>query len=95
VNGYRADLTALSDLVARLEAFDVRAESLATDLDAQVRRLHGEWSGPSADAHQVAHREWLSGARQLRAAAGELRSAVATARTNYAAAMSANARMWS
>lgn len=93
--GFRADLVALSDLVARLEAFDARAEALAADLDSQVRRLHGEWAGRSADAHLAAHREWLAGARQMRAAAGELRSAVAVARANYAAAVSANARMWS
>jgi WXG100 family type VII secretion target len=95
VSAYRADLAALSELVARLESFDGRAESLAADLDSQVRRLQGEWSGRSAEAHLAAHREWLAGARQMRAAAGGLRSAVRVARANYAAAMSANVRMWS
>jgi ESAT-6 family protein len=95
VTGLRADLAALADLVARLDAFQARAEALAGDLDAQVRRLHGEWSGASADAHLGAHGEWVAGARQMRAAAGQLRAAVAVARANYAAAVAANARMWS
>jgi WXG100 family type VII secretion target len=94
VTGFRADLASLSDLVARLALFETRADALAAELDARVRRLHGDWTGPAAAAHQAAHREWLDGAARMRAAARELRSAVATAHANYAAAASANTRMW-
>ena len=94
MSGFRADLEALAELVARLAAFDARADELAAELDSQVRRLHGEWSGPAAQAHLTAHSRWESAAAQLRAAVLELRSVVAIARANYGSAATANARMW-
>jgi uncharacterized protein YukE len=95
MTGFRADLDALAELVGSLAAFDSRAELLAADLDVQVRRLHGEWSGPAAQAHLAAHEQWTAGAAQLRAAVLALRSVVATAQANYSAAASSNVRMWS
>jgi WXG100 family type VII secretion target len=92
---FRADLAGLADLVTRLDAFESRAASLVSDLDSQVRCLEGEWTGSAATAHAAAHREWVDGAARMRVAARALRSAVATAHANYAAAVSANLRMWS
>jgi WXG100 family type VII secretion target len=94
VNGFRADLDRLSDLVERMISFETCAEALAADLDAQARRLHGEWSGAAASAHLAAHRAWLDGAVRMRTALGELQSAVSTASGNYCAAAAANSRMW-
>ncbi len=94
MTAFRADLDALAELVARLAAFDVRAEELGADLDAQVRRLHGQWSGPAAQAHLSAHERWTNGAVHMRAAARELRSVVVTAQANYGSAAAANVRMW-
>jgi uncharacterized protein YukE len=95
VTGFRADLDALAELVARLAAFDGRADALGADLDVQVRRLHGEWGGPAAQTHLAAHEQWTAGAAQMRAAVLALRSVVATAQANYGAAAAANVRMWS
>jgi WXG100 family type VII secretion target len=94
MTGFRADLDALAELVDSLAAFDSRADELGADVDAQVRRLHGEWTGPAAHAHLAAHERWTAGAAQLRAAVLELRSVVATAQANYGSAAAANVRMW-
>jgi uncharacterized protein YukE len=94
MTGFRADLAALAELVDRLAAFDSRAELLGADLDVAVRRLHGEWSGPAAQAHLAAHDQWAAGAAQMRASVLDLRSVVAIAQANYSAAAAANVRMW-
>lgn len=91
---FHADLGALEDLLARLAAFERQAESLTSGIDVQMQRLHGEWTGWAAAEHLAAHRQWADGAARMRAAAAELRSAVATAHGNYLAATTTNARMW-
>jgi WXG100 family type VII secretion target len=90
----RADLDALSDLVARLAAFDRAADELAADLETQVRRLHDQWTGQAAQAHLSAHAQWVTGAVGMRSALRELRTVVVTAHLNYTAAAAANSRMW-
>lgn len=95
MRGFRADLEALTELVGRLDGFEHRAESLIAELESQIRRLHGQWSGLAAQAHLDAHRRWLSGAERMRGAAADLRTRVDAARTNYTAAAEANTRMWS
>ena len=94
MTAFRADLDALGDLVARLRAFDRRAEQLGADLDAEACRLDGGWTGAAAAEHAAAHRRWTVAHRQIRAAADELAHLVRTARTNYSAAATTNARMW-
>ena len=91
---FHADLGALEGLVARLAAFERRAESVTSGIDVQMQRLHGEWTGWAAAEHLAAHRQWVEGAARMRAAADELRSLVATAHGNYLAAATANGRMW-
>jgi len=92
---FSVDLGGLEDLIARMAGFEQRAESLAADVESQVNRLHADWSGRAAEEHRAAHRHWRHGAGEMQAAATELRHVVATAHGNYAAAVAANARMWS
>jgi WXG100 family type VII secretion target len=94
MTAFRADLEALDDLVARLRAFDARAEQLGADLDTDARRLGSFWNGPAASAHQAAHERWMAAHRRVGAAADELARLVRTARENYAAAAASNVRMW-
>jgi WXG100 family type VII secretion target len=94
VTAFVADLDALGDLVARLRAFDRRAEQLAVDLDGVASRLGEMWSGTAADEHATAHRRWMAAHGRIRSAADQLARVVDTARTDYAAAANANARMW-
>jgi WXG100 family type VII secretion target len=94
VTAFRADLDALVDLLARMRAFDVRAEQLGTDLETDARRLAGYWSGPAASAHTAAHERWMTAHRRSCAAADELAQFVRTAHTNYSQAAAANVRMW-
>jgi WXG100 family type VII secretion target len=95
VNGFRADLAALEDLVARLGAFDQRAANLTDRLEADARRLHGQWSGPAADAHATAHRRWQLAHEQVRVALEQLAGFARGAHTNYLSAAASNLRMWS
>jgi WXG100 family type VII secretion target len=95
MSAYRADLDALMDLVAQIEAFTARAEALGDELDGEVHRLQARWRGAAADAHGSAHDRWRSSAAQLRAVADELRDVVAVAHRNYSSAASVNLRMWS
>lgn len=94
MTAFRADLDALDDLVARLRAFDGRAEQLGADLDTDARRLEGCWTGAAAAEHSEAHQSWLAAHRRICAAADELARLVRTAHANYSAAAAANARMW-
>lgn len=95
MTGFRAELAALAEFVGRLDAFERRADSLMLELESEVRRLHGQWTGSAAQAHLDAHRRWLAGAQRMRTAATELRAQVHDARSNYAGAAEANLRMWS
>jgi WXG100 family type VII secretion target len=91
---FRVDLDELDALIARMAAFEQRVETLCDDVERDVGRLHGQWSGHAAEEHLQAHREWREGAATMRRSAAELRRVVTTAHRNYAAATSANARMW-
>jgi len=94
MTAFRADLEALENLVARLRAFDSRAEELGADLDTDARRLDGYWTGPAAVTHTAAHERWMAAHRRVCAAADELARLVRTAHANYSAAATTNARMW-
>lgn len=94
MTAFRADLAALDALIARLRAFEAGAQTVLTDLESSVERLHVDWSGWAAHEHSSAHREWAEGAARMHAAVSGLRSVVSTAHGNYAVSSSANARMW-
>lgn len=89
------DLDQLDSVVSKLAAFEQTLERRIADVDARVQRVHGVWSGDAAAAHLAAHREWMSGARDMRTALSEIKTAAATAHANYSAALAANQRMWS
>lgn len=95
MTGYAVDLEQLDLLVGRLAAFEQALEGVRDDVDSRMRRLGVVWTGLAADEHQAAAATWAAGEASARAGLRELRSAVATAQANYAAALQANAAMWS
>lgn len=95
MTGYAVDLEQLDLLVGRLAAFEQALEGVRDDVESRMRRLGVMWTGLAAAEHQAAASTWAAGEATARSALRELRSAVATARANYAAALQANAAMWS
>ncbi len=95
MTGYAVDLEQLDMLVGRLAAFEQALEGVRDDVESRMRRLGVVWTGRAAVEHQQAHVTWATGEADTRDALVALRSAVATARANYAAALQANAAMWS
>lgn len=91
---YRVDLAELLAFVERLEAFDGRADEIASAVDGLVAQLHGSWLGESAEAHRARHVEWMTESAAMRQAVTELRSAAMRAHDNYSSAIDANTAMW-
>ena len=90
---YRVELDELLAFVARLEAFEAKAEAIASRVDRQVADLHTTWSGDASSAHKATHDEWMAGAAQMREAAAELRAAANHAHKNYTDAVTTNIAM--
>lgn len=63
---YRVELDELLAFADKLQAFERRAEALATQIDQRIAGLHETWSGSAATAHRAQHDEWMAGATQMR-----------------------------
>lgn len=92
---YRVELEELLAFVDKLQAFEQRAEAIASRVDGRVASLHTGWSGDAAAAHRASHDEWTAAATQMREAAAELREAAHTAHRNYTDAVRVNLDMLS
>jgi WXG100 family type VII secretion target len=90
---YRVELEELLAFVDRLQAFEQRAEAIATRVDSQIADLHTTWSGSGAAAHRARHAEWMAAAAQMREALAELRVAAHHAHRNYSEAAQLNLDM--
>jgi|KBSSwiStaDraftv2_1062776.scaffolds.fasta_scaffold2160300_2 WXG100 family type VII secretion target len=95
MSGYRVDLDQLDGFVARVAAFEKRAEQIAESVDGQVDQLHdGHWLGAAAAAHRAKHDEWMAAEAEMREALVRLRDAARTAHQNYSDAVNTNTAMW-
>jgi WXG100 family type VII secretion target len=92
--GYRVDLDRLADVVDQIGRFDQQVETALADVQAQVDRLHGTWSGDAAVAHEQAHAKWTRGAAEMRAALAVLRDNARIGHGNYTGAVTTNTAMW-
>jgi WXG100 family type VII secretion target len=90
---YRVELEELLAFVDKLQAFEVKAESISSRVDHQVAALHSSWSGDAATAHRASHDEWMTAASRMREAAADLRTAAQTAHRNYTDAVKVNLAM--
>jgi WXG100 family type VII secretion target len=91
---FRVDLDHLRDVVSRLDREHARLVAVAERLSAEVARLHDDWDGAAATAHEVAQEQWARGFGAMRAALAAMWTAGDTARGNYSDAASANVTMW-
>jgi WXG100 family type VII secretion target len=91
---YRVELEELLAFVEAIQAFEQRAETIASRVDNQVADLHDSWSGEAASAHLAVHREWTTAATQMREALAELREAARVAHRNYSGVIEVNMAMW-
>ena len=89
------DLDLLLDTVDALARCEDACDDGLDRVAARVRRLHGTWSGTTADAQAVAQAEWEAGFALMRDGLADMRRVATTARGNYLAAVDANVRMWS
>lgn len=92
---YRVELEELLAFAERLQAFEQRAELIATTVDERIAGLHDTWSGDAATAHRAQHDEWMAGATQMREALAHLRDAAQNAHRNYTDAAQRNVDMLS
>jgi len=90
---YRVELEELLAFVDRLQAFEAKAETIASRVDGQIAALHSTWSGSGADAHRSSHDEWMAAATQIREALADLKNAADTAHHNYTDAVKTNIEM--
>jgi len=88
------DTDRLAEFLERLRL--VQADLGATEhaVAARIRAVQAGWAGPAAAAQEAAHQQWQDGARQVQDALATLHSILRTAQDNYAAAISANQRVW-
>jgi WXG100 family type VII secretion target len=91
---FRVRTAQLADIVEQISRFDQHLESALADVDAEVNRLHANWTGTAADEHRAAHEKWKRGTDEMRAALATMRRIAQTACENYTDAATANASMW-
>lgn len=90
---YRVELEELLAFVDKLQAFEAKAEAIASRVDGQVAALHSTWAGTAADAHRASHDDWMAAATQMRESLTELKKAAHTAHLNYTDAVTTNLEM--
>lgn len=92
---FGVDLERLEAFTSELRGCGRKLADARAEIDAAVRDVHAEWRGAAAAAHADAHRQWSVGEAEMREALAVLQQIAATAAANYAAAVSAGARVWS
>ncbi len=92
---YGVDLDQLDNIVTRLSSLAGFLTEHLNTLDQKSAAVHsGSWTGATATAHETAHREWSSAARELVHGVREMSIAARNAHTQYVAAHTANTRMF-
>ena len=91
---YSVDLELAGSVIASLSSVESSLSEVVVDLRWRIDRLHAVWDGQAAAAHRAAQARWEASYDEMHAALVTMRRAVRTARDNYAAAVEANASMW-
>ncbi|MEV0331356.1 WXG100 family type VII secretion target [Nocardia sp. NPDC050717] len=91
---FTVDLDELEQLVAALAGFAGFINDHLDEIDDRVAGLVGTgWEGIAADAYQVAHQQWSTGARDFVEGIRDMSTAAKTAHTRYTNAADLNLRM--
>ncbi len=91
---YRVDLDGMQSLIDKAAGLEKRIEDRLTEIQKRIAELHITWAGDAAQAHTTAAAEWAAGAAEMNAALGDLRKALAHARSAYHAVGPTNYDMW-
>ncbi|MET9210492.1 MULTISPECIES: WXG100 family type VII secretion target [unclassified Nocardia] len=91
---FSVDMDQLDQIVARLAGLAGFVADHLDDIDDQVAKLKGtSWEGLAADAYQVAHQQWVTGAREFAEGIRDMSDAAKAAHGRYTTAAEANKRM--
>lgn len=91
---FTVDLEHLDQIVSRLTGLAGFIDQHLTDIEHRVASLQGTgWEGRAASAYDEAHREWMSGARELVHGVREMSDAAKAAHSSYSQALELNRRM--
>ncbi|MFE6924109.1 WXG100 family type VII secretion target [Nocardia sp. NPDC057663] len=91
---FSVDMDQLDQIVARLAGLAGFVADHLDDIDDQVAKLKGtSWEGLAADAYQVAHLQWVTGAREFAEGIRDMSDAAKAAHGRYTTAADANKRM--
>lgn len=95
VDDFTIDLDELDSVIGDVERTEGSLERLTSDLEKQMKALHGVWQGLAAQAHTEAHQQWNDGMADMRTAMAGLREAARAAHGNHTSAGQSNLEMWS
>ncbi|MGA4786671.1 WXG100 family type VII secretion target [Nocardia sp. AB354] len=91
---FSVDLEHLDHIVSRLVGLAGYIEDHLSDIEQRVASLQGTgWEGLAARAYDDAHREWISGARELVEGVKDMSDAAKEAHAAYTRALELNWRM--
>ncbi|MBF4998431.1 WXG100 family type VII secretion target [Nocardia sp. BSTN01] len=91
---FTVDLEHLDQLVTRLSGLAGFIDDHLDDIHQRVTALRGTgWEGVAARAYDDAHREWISGAKELVDGIREMSDAAKAAHAGYSRALELNRRM--
>ncbi|WP_405495632.1 WXG100 family type VII secretion target [Nocardia sp. NBC_00511] len=90
---YRVDLAHLEQVTARIAALRGFLDDSLAGVDSRIAAAHTNWSGPAADRHAEAHRQWLAAAGEAAEGIEAMRAAAAAAHRNYTDAVATNLRI--
>ncbi|MGW4243285.1 WXG100 family type VII secretion target [Nocardia sp. NPDC004722] len=91
--GYAVDLKHLDEVTERIRAFNSFAVDSLSALDSKSKVLSASWSSEAATAYEAVHREWMTGADEVRGGLDVLEAAARAAHGNYRSAVAANLKM--
>lgn len=91
---FTIDPDELDALVADIARTEAALETLTTDIERQIAKLHESWEGLAAVAQRDAQLEWEQGLLIMRRSLAELRAAGDQASRNYTLAAETNRSMW-
>ncbi|MGM7646331.1 WXG100 family type VII secretion target [Nocardia sp. JW2] len=84
----------LDQIVARIAGLAGFIADHVDDIDEKVAALKGSaWEGIAADAYQVAHTQWVTGAREFVDGLRDMGTAAASAHSRYGDAAALNKKM--
>lgn len=90
----KVDFGVLADSADSVDRAAERLQADLTALDELVTRLVATWTGAASDDFHGYVRQWQRASDDLHSSLRELHRILTTAHGNYAAAESANLRMW-